>query len=698
MDENETQNAETSQVEEESTIKKHLFSVTPLSKYLAMVLFIILPFVGLWWGLNMGVDLDSFKKTNEVITTNETSNQQPPLLNKGIYVNPEELFIIESDDFLIIPDFSEIHRGVTFSNQQSDSVLYFPASIGHTNFNIEENNFVYYPGPSISRLLDTKDSTGFFLSNDLPRNIAGYDRYLYSFNAEDGYTKETLANRYDFGSMFYDKETGNFWHATFDKVLVYKGNKRTDDITWTTFNYSNTESPGFIYVGSNKEYNYVVYSGNSNYDIKGGILIRQRTKNDWHDIQEKLYNFLCKDKSNCKVRPDINSGFALNDEFLWLKYVVVSDEGTEFLILQVSSDGENMAKVTLTRDQAYLLNFISDNQPIFTTTESVPYEISKQVGTYKKTIYKVQGSDVITIFEMPTGARGPSPLTVTSDNDVYYLNGSELVKYDFTSKLTETVSKIPNDLLLFGGVSRLLSVDAPSDSVLVFTEVSDSWRWGYEGYGPPGSFGIFNLSQLRFDAIESTEYLLTPQDTVFYDGAFFIHKKYFGDESVRAHTEYVYRLSPTNKKLVNVTPEDTDGLFSLYVADDNLFLSSAKTSYKWDSAISEFVETDFNISDIISQVINRDPDKGTERDPLEHYFNLQFEDSIKSELLTKLDLYFYEEFKSTSLAQSIKEMTESYREKSRNGRAVGDNALRALYTDNYTVVESDGTILIWGEK
>jgi hypothetical protein len=682
---------------EETKFKKHFCTVTPFSKYLAMILFIALPFVGFWLGLNISSNELDLQEDEEDLSAEESAYKQPQILNKGFYLNPDELFVVESDDFLIIPDFSEMNRGVAFGNQHSDSVLYFPASIGHTNYNIEENNFVYYPGPNISSLLDTKGSIGFFLSNDLPSSIAGYDSYLYSFNPEDGYTKETLANHYDFGSTFYDKETGNLWHSTFDKILVYKGNKRTDDITSTTFNYANTESPGLIYVGSNKQYNYVVYSGNSNYDIKGGILIKQKNNNDWYDIQEKLYNFICKDKNNCKVRPDINSGFALNDEFLWLKYLVVSDVGTEHLILQVSSDGEEMAKIILTRDQAYLLHFISDNQPIFTTTESVPYEISKQVGTYKNTIYKVQGSDVVLVFEMPTGARAPAPIKVNSYNDVYYLNESELVKYDFTSKLTETVIKIPNDLLPFRGVSHLLATDVASDSVLVFTEVSDSWRWGYEGYGPPGSFGILNLSTLRFESIESTEHLSTPQDIVFYNGAFFIHKKYYGDESVGAHTEYVYRLDPTSKTLVNITPQDTDGLFNLFIRDNELLLASAKLAYKWDSTTG-FVEKDYDVSEIISESINQDPYKGSERDPLEHYFNQKFVDFEKIGLLTKLDLYFYEEFKNVSLAQSIKETVESYREKGRHGRAVGDNAFRALYTDNYTVVESDGTILIWGVK
>jgi hypothetical protein len=52
MNKNETQNIEESEVVVNSPIRKHFFTVTPLSKFLAMALFVLLPFFGFWVGMS----------------------------------------------------------------------------------------------------------------------------------------------------------------------------------------------------------------------------------------------------------------------------------------------------------------------------------------------------------------------------------------------------------------------------------------------------------------------------------------------------------------------------------------------------------------------------------------------------------------------------------------------------------------------
>lgn len=70
MEENETHNVEETQMEE-STLKKYFCTVTPLSKYLAMVLFVVLSFVGFWIGLSF-----SLNQQNEEIAVVAKNNEE----------------------------------------------------------------------------------------------------------------------------------------------------------------------------------------------------------------------------------------------------------------------------------------------------------------------------------------------------------------------------------------------------------------------------------------------------------------------------------------------------------------------------------------------------------------------------------------------------------------------------------------------
>jgi len=90
MDENKTQNIEITKVEAVSPIRKHFFTVTPLSKILALALFVALPFLGFWVGLNFQSDL---KETNKLTNIQLTDTPN----------NVEELkqdFLLVSEDFV----------------------------------------------------------------------------------------------------------------------------------------------------------------------------------------------------------------------------------------------------------------------------------------------------------------------------------------------------------------------------------------------------------------------------------------------------------------------------------------------------------------------------------------------------------------------------------------------------------------------
>lgn len=71
MEKNENQNTEIS-------IKKHFFTVTPFSKYLAMALFVILPFVGFWMGFKMQIN-DTVNSKN-ISINNDISNVNNSIL------------------------------------------------------------------------------------------------------------------------------------------------------------------------------------------------------------------------------------------------------------------------------------------------------------------------------------------------------------------------------------------------------------------------------------------------------------------------------------------------------------------------------------------------------------------------------------------------------------------------------------------
>lgn len=55
-------------------IKKQFTTVTPLSKYVAMALFVILPFVGFWMGMQYTSELNQFPPT-EIVTSGSTETE-----------------------------------------------------------------------------------------------------------------------------------------------------------------------------------------------------------------------------------------------------------------------------------------------------------------------------------------------------------------------------------------------------------------------------------------------------------------------------------------------------------------------------------------------------------------------------------------------------------------------------------------------
>ena len=79
MDESENQNVEEPQPKIDTPFKKHFYTVTPLSKYLAMALFIALPFLGFWVGLRVQVNTE----TNSNIELKTDTGSQVKVTKEG---------------------------------------------------------------------------------------------------------------------------------------------------------------------------------------------------------------------------------------------------------------------------------------------------------------------------------------------------------------------------------------------------------------------------------------------------------------------------------------------------------------------------------------------------------------------------------------------------------------------------------------
>lgn len=107
MEENETQNVEGLKPEETS-FKSSFCTVTPFSKYLAMVLFVALPFLGFWagWTLNdEDVVVNNSVLNGEVVQENNSQNttvgtvQEEIILSEGGIIDTYE--ILENEEFIL---------------------------------------------------------------------------------------------------------------------------------------------------------------------------------------------------------------------------------------------------------------------------------------------------------------------------------------------------------------------------------------------------------------------------------------------------------------------------------------------------------------------------------------------------------------------------------------------------------------------
>jgi len=192
--ENETQEQETVQVEQ----KSRLHQVTPLSKYLAMVLFIILPFVGGWIGYIFAPE-----KVVEVERVIEKTVEQEFTLGDLIeQINSAGYFKI-LDDNNAVTDFvaigTEVYsiEGSNPSNGGQNALVQLPAAsrqnfmaesydflgFGNIQLGIVDEQNVYFESNLIedidykSLVIDVKnfnirdEDTVYFLQSDCRRNF-----------------------------------------------------------------------------------------------------------------------------------------------------------------------------------------------------------------------------------------------------------------------------------------------------------------------------------------------------------------------------------------------------------------------------------------------------------------------------------------------------------------------------------------------
>jgi hypothetical protein len=245
--ENETQEEVVTQVEQKSS----LHQVTPLSKYSAVALFVILPFIGGWIGYTYAPEKvvevervievekvitkevvieipaeNSFDKNSETLTTIRTSrnNQTPQLLTIKDYQYNNGSYSV---------DFSFVSRRTVMKDDYSPSSDngFYKATFYENAKDMTEPVFRYYvhgEGSVLSGLADGKeilsDLDGSFQAEGIDVSVGGREWGLY------GAYKRCDIGGCDTAEYLYSKIVDEYRQYLLSDVPLHEDDEVTDDI------------------------------------------------------------------------------------------------------------------------------------------------------------------------------------------------------------------------------------------------------------------------------------------------------------------------------------------------------------------------------------------------------------------------------------------------------------------------------------